>query len=91
LKNKQDEREKKVLIKRTQLTESEAKDLILTRFYEVIDGQLNKYLNNEKKTLIKIFENLWDKYKISLGAIRQERDKEIRKLDEFLKTLGYMG
>jgi type I restriction enzyme M protein len=91
LKNKQDELEKKVLIKRTQLTESEAKDLILTRFYEVINGQLNKYLNNEKKTLIKIFENLWDKYKISLGAIRQERDEEIRKLDEFLKTLGYMG
>ncbi|MCM8805629.1 MAG: type I restriction-modification system subunit M [Candidatus Omnitrophica bacterium] len=77
--------------KRNSLTEQEAKELLLEKFNQTIKQYLEKYLNAEKKELIKIFENLWDKYKISLVAIKQERDEEIRKLDEFLRKLGYIG
>jgi type I restriction enzyme M protein len=89
---KQKELEEKVSQKIETLTEEEAKGLILEKFYEYIDMQLNKYLNAEKKEIIKIFENLWDKYKISLNDLIKERDEEIRKLNEFLSKLGcYYG
>jgi type I restriction enzyme M protein len=39
--------------------------------------------------LIKIFENLWDKYTISLESLNKQRDEEVKKLDEFLKGLNY--
>jgi len=47
-------------------TSRDAKELLLEKFFTFIDEQLNRYLNSEKKELIKIFENLWDKYKVSL-------------------------
>jgi type I restriction enzyme M protein len=89
LNDKLDELGEKILQKRTQLTETSAKDLIMSQFYQVIESQLDRYLNNEKKILIKIFENLWDKYKTSLEELKQERDQEVKKLDDFLTKLGY--
>jgi len=74
--------------KREMLTEAEARELILEKFKEVMDGYLEKYLSAEKKELIKIFENLWDKYKISLEQLTKERDEEIKKLNDFLTKLG---
>jgi len=47
-------------------------------------------LNTEKKELVKIFENLWYKYKISLMQLKSERDVEVNKLDWFLNKLGYV-
>jgi len=82
-------KEGKIDQKRNSLTEEDAKELLLEKFYELIDEQLNKYLNAEKKEIIRIFENLWDKYKISLSELIEERDKEVQKLDEFLKRLRY--
>jgi len=81
----------KVDVKRESLTEEEAKELILEKFHDVIVKQLEKYLNAEKKELIKIFEKLWDKYSVPLTQLRAERDEEVRKLDEFLERLRYYG
>lgn len=86
---KQKELKEKVIQKIEALTEEEAKELLLEKFYEHIDIQLDKYLNAEKKEIIKTFENLWDKYKISLNVLINERDEEIRKLNEYLERLGY--
>jgi len=83
--------ENKVTQKRNSLTEQEAKELLLEKFNQTIKQYLEKYLNDEKKELIKIFENLWDKYKVSLNQLKAERDEEVKKLDEFLIKLGYMG
>ena len=77
--------------KRESLNEDEARELLLEKFYGVIEQQLEKYLNAEKKELIKIFENLWDKYKVSLAELVRERDAEVKKLNEFLLRLGYYG
>jgi len=81
--------EDKITQKRNSLTDKEAEELILEKFNETIKQHLEKYLNAEKKELTKIFENLWDKYKISLKQLREERDEEVKKLDEFLIKLGY--
>ena len=79
----------KVDFKRDSLAEEETKKLLLEKFYELISKQLEKYLNTEKRELIKIFENLWDKYTISLESLNKQRDEEVKKLDEFLKGLNY--
>lgn len=81
--------EDKIKEKRESLTDKEAEELILEKFYETINQHLEKYLNAEKKELTKIFENLWDKYKISLKQLRNERDEEVKKLEDFLEKLGY--
>ena len=80
----------KIDIKRKSLTEEEAKELIMEKLYLKIYEQFNKYYNVEKKKLIGVFENLWDKYNESLEELRTERDKEVKELDEFLEKLGYM-
>jgi type I restriction enzyme M protein len=82
--------EDKITQKRNSLTDKEAEELILEKFNETIKQHLEKYLNAEKKELTKIFENLWDKYKVSLKQLREERDEEVKKLDEFLEKLGYV-
>ena len=82
--------ENKVTQKRNTLTEQEAKELLMEKFYETMKQYLEKYLNAEKKNLTKIFENLWDKYKVSLNELKTQRDLEVKKLEEFLEKLGYM-
>ncbi|RLI77352.1 type I restriction-modification system subunit M [Archaeoglobales archaeon] len=91
LKTKEQELERKVKEKRESLTEEEAKELLLEKFYDLINRQLEKYLNAEKKELIKIFEKLWDKYSAPLTQLKAEKDEEVRKLDEFLTRLRYYG
>lgn len=92
LKDKEKEIEDKIKGKREDLTVEEAKELLLEKFYIQIKKQLEKYLNTEKKELIKIFEKLWDKYRVPLVRLKEERDEEVRKLDEFLRRLGsYYG
>jgi type I restriction enzyme M protein len=89
LKQKQQTLEESVKQKRETLTQEEAKVLLLEKFKETIKQGLEKYINAEKKELIKVFEKLWDKYKISLKELLNERDQEVKKLNEFLKQLGY--
>lgn len=89
LKAKEKELEYKILNKRKTITEQEAKTLLLEKFYDLISQYLNKYLNAEKKELVKVFEKLWDKYKVSLNELTKERDVEVNKLNEFLDKLGY--
>jgi type I restriction enzyme M protein len=87
--DKEKEVEKKTDEKIEILTEEEGEELLLEKFFELIQNQLDKYLNEEKKELIKIFEDLWDKYKVSLSELKYDRDEQVEKLDEFLKRLGY--
>jgi len=79
----------KVDFKKDSLTEEETKKLLLEKFCELISKQLEKYLNTEKRELTKIFENLWDKYTISLESLNTERNEKVKKLDDFLKGLKY--
>ncbi|AZT89928.1 type I restriction-modification system subunit M [Caldicellulosiruptor changbaiensis] len=86
---KQKEIENKIDEKIESITEEEAKELLLEKFFEFISNQLEKYLNAEKKELIKIFEKLWDKYHVSLEHLLKEREQEVSRLNKFLEELGY--
>ncbi|MDK2799191.1 MAG: type restriction enzyme protein [Clostridiales bacterium] len=75
---------------REQITEEEARELIIKRFYSILVEELHQYMKEHLLIIVDIIENLWDKYKITANRILKERDEESRKLDEFLKGLGYI-
>lgn len=72
-----------------QLTEEEARQLILSKLYDLVHHELNRYLNAEKRALIQVVENLWDKYAVSSRELETERIETLKTLDGFLKGLGY--
>ncbi len=73
-----------------QLTDTEAKTLILKKLYDLANSELNRYLNAEKRRLIQIVENLWDKYAVSSRALESVRTDTLKELDGFLNGLGYL-
>ncbi len=73
------------------LTEVDAKRLILKKLYAIANTELNRYLNAEKRALIAVVENLWDKYAVSSRELEQARGETLKVLDGFLVGLGYLG
>jgi type I restriction enzyme M protein len=73
------------------ITEKEARDLILQKHHDIISDQLMRYLNTEKRALIGVFENLYDKYAVSSETLEQEREKTLAELNGFLKGMKYLG
>jgi len=74
-----------------QLSEQDAKRLILKKLYNIANTELNRYLNAEKRALITVVENLWDKYAVSSRELEQARGDTLKVLDGFLEGLGYFG
>ncbi len=73
-----------------QLTEEEAKRLILKKIYDIADAELDRYLNAEKRLLIAGVENLWDKYAVSSKKLELTREDTLNQLNGFMKKLGYL-
>ena len=73
-----------------QLTEAEARRLILKKLYDIAHSELNRYLNAEKRGLIAAVENLWDKYAVSSRQLEVARGETLETLDGFLAGLGYV-
>ena len=73
-----------------QLTEAEAKTLILKKLYDLANQELNRYLNAEKRWLIHVVENLWDKYAVSSRTLESGRAESLKTLDGFFSGLGYL-
>ena len=74
-----------------QLTETEAKALILKKLYDLANQELNRYLNAEKRLLIQSVENFWSKYAVSIRTLECTRTKTLTELDGFLKRLEYFS
>jgi len=74
-----------------QLTEEEARSLILKKLYDLAHNELNRYLNAEKRGLYAVVENLWDKYAVSSRELEEKRTETLKTLNGFLKALGYLG
>jgi type I restriction enzyme M protein len=73
-----------------QLTDTEAKTLILKKLYDLVNQELNRYLNAEKRRLFSAVENLWDKYALSSRDLERERNKTLKAIDGFLSGMGYL-
>jgi type I restriction enzyme M protein len=73
-----------------QLTEAGAKTLILTKLCDLANQELARYLNAEKRQLVHVVENLWDKYAVSNSALESLQTETRKELDGYLNALGYL-
>ena len=73
------------------ITTEQAQMLILKKHFDIINNQLQRYLNAEKRTLISAYENLFDKYYTSAQSIEQSRNKTMAELNDFLTQLKYLN
>ena len=72
------------------LTVEQATALLLTIFNNDMRDILDRYIAAQRKVIIAAFENWWDKYKVTLTEIEGRRDAADKKLQGFLKELGYV-
>jgi len=73
------------------ITESEAKALILQKHHDLVAEQMNRYLNEEKRGILSVFENLWDKYAVSEKTIDSEHQRTIISLEGYFEKLRYIA
>ena len=74
-----------------QITNEESKKLILKKHFDIINDQLQRYLNTERRALVAAFENLFDKYYTSAQAIENKRTETMAELNDFLTELNYLN
>ncbi len=73
------------------ITEAECQNLILKKHFDIINNQLQRYLNAEKRTLVGAYENLFDKYFTSAQSIEDKRNETMADLNDFLNQLNYFN
>lgn len=73
------------------ISDGESQKLILKKHFDIINNQLQRYLNAEKRALIAAYENLFDKYYTSAQAIEVKRNETMSELNNFLTQLNYLN
>jgi len=74
---------------REKITPDEAKELILSRWKEVLQTTIMTYVADYQRGFLNRLENLYEKYTVTINEILEERGKESAQLAGFLKELGY--
>jgi type I restriction enzyme M protein len=74
---------------RKQLIMEQCQQLVLDIAKNDLENQLNRYVNAHRQQVIAALENWWDKYRVTLRDIEAKRDEAARRLEGFLKGLGY--
>ncbi len=72
------------------LDEPQAAELLLTILHNDMQAIVESYIAAQRKHVVVAFENWWDKYRITLNEIEQNRDAAAEALQGFLKELGYV-
>ena len=73
------------------ITPEECKTLILQKHNNLVQQELLKYLNAEKRKMIAGIEKLWDKYKVTSLELEYKRQSSLDKLNQFLTELKYLS
>lgn len=71
------------------INDEEAQMLILRKHHTIMQEQLERYLNREKRELVSLVEKLWDKYAVSRNSLESSRQDTLGQLNEFLSALNY--
>ena len=74
-----------------QISEADARRLILKKIYDVARAELDRYLNAEKRALVRVVENLWEKYAISADKLESDRATTLATIGGFLTGLRYLA
>ena len=72
-----------------QISEADARRLILKKIYDIARAELDRYLNTEKRVVVRAIESLWEKYAVSLTRLEAARSDSTASLSTFLGSLGY--
>jgi type I restriction enzyme M protein len=89
LKAKQDDFAQRLEEARTALLEPRARDLVIGILRSDLDTILGRYVASHRQEVVASFETWWDKYRVTLTSIEEERDAAAEKLRELLGGLGY--
>lgn len=73
------------------ITTEECKTLILQKHNNLVQQELLKYLNAEKRKLVSGVEKLWDKYAVPSQILESKRQDSLNELNKFLKGLKYLN
>ncbi|MDE0282896.1 MAG: N-6 DNA methylase [Gammaproteobacteria bacterium] len=73
-----------------QISEADARRLILKKIYDIAHAELDRYFNVEKRVLVRAVENLWEKYALSRRTLEATHAEAMHTLDSFLKDLRYV-
>ena len=74
-----------------QISQGEARELILTKLYDIAQAELDRYLSAETRRLVLGIENLWEKYAVSSRKLKEKREETMKTLDGYLHGLGYFA
>lgn len=74
-----------------QISEEDARRLILKKIYDIARGELGRYLNAEKRVLVRAVENLWEKYAVAADELEDQRATTLATMSGFLTGLGYLA
>ncbi|ORC47820.1 restriction endonuclease subunit M [Burkholderia sp. A27] len=72
------------------LSDAGAGTVLLTILCNDMQAIVERYVGAQRKEVVTVFENWWDKYKVTLTAIENKREGAAKALDRFLKDLGYV-
>ncbi|SFT69334.1 type I restriction enzyme M protein [Pseudoalteromonas sp. DSM 26666] len=89
IKETEKRRDELLEIARNDITDEEAKVLILERFKTALDRQYQSYVRALLLDRIAAVENLHRKYQVTAKSIIAKREQEANKLAGFMKELGY--
>ena len=73
-----------------QINEADARRLILKKISDIARAELDRYLNAEKRMIVRAVENLWEKYAVSAQNLESDRATTLATMHGFLKGLGYL-
>jgi type I restriction enzyme M protein len=85
-----DDLAKRLELARSQLEMEQCQKLVLDIAKEDLEDQLNRYVTAHRQQVIAAIENWWDKYRVTLQEIEAQRNDAAKRLDSFLKKLGYL-
>jgi type I restriction enzyme M protein len=89
IKNKNIDLVEKVKEEINDLTEDEAKEMVKVKLSDSMIVILDTYLSEQKQKIISYFENLYDKYGVTVRVLEKERDEYTNQLNKYLEELGY--
>ncbi len=89
LKSKQEEFAHKLTGARKALGEGAARELVLGILRADLEAILGRYVGSQRQGVVAAFESWWEKYRVTLTSIEEERDAAAVKLRGFLGGLGY--
>jgi type I restriction enzyme M protein len=89
-KKKHEELRQKIDGKRIELSKDECETMVLELLKDAFVTELEKHLKAELDKTIKAVCHIWDKYFTSAAKLLKERNFAEKKLNGFLKSLGYI-